>query len=138
VLLADPRRGVVAAVHAGRAGVAAGVVAAAVRAMEEAGGRRHDIRAAVGPAVCGCCYEVPHALRDEVAAVVPHVASTTSWGTPSLDLPGAVAQGLRDAGTGAVHELGTCTRTDERFFSHRRATAEGSVTGRFAGVVMLE
>lgn len=138
VLLADPGRRVVAAVHAGRAGVAAGVVAATVDAMVTVGARRSDIRSAVGPAVCGGCYEVPQALQDEVAAVVPYAVSTTSWGTPSLDLPAAVAHQLRSAGTGAVHELGPCTRTDERFFSHRRATAERSVTGRFAGVVMLE
>ncbi|MEP7764890.1 peptidoglycan editing factor PgeF [Sanguibacter sp. 25GB23B1] len=137
VLLADPGRRVVAVVHAGRAGVVAGIVAATVGAMEEIGARRGDIRAAVGPAICGGCYEVPQALQDEVADVVPHVRATTSWGSPSLDLPGAVAHELRRAGTAEVLEVGACTRTDTRFFSHRRATAERSVTGRFAGVVML-
>ena len=137
VLLADPGHRAVAVVHAGRAGLAAGIVSGTLRAMEESGARRGSIRAAVGPAVCGSCYEVPQDLQDEVSALVPAARGTTSWGTPSLDLPGAVAYELRSAGVAAVVELGICTRTDERFFSHRRATSEGSVTGRFAGVAML-
>lgn len=137
VLLADPVHGVVAVVHAGRAGLAAGIVSGALRAMERAGATPGAIRAAVGPAVCGSCYEVPQGLQDEVAALVPAVRARTSWGTPALDLPGAVAHALRTAGVPVVAELGICTRTDPRFFSHREATAAGSVTGRFAGVVML-
>lgn len=137
VLLADPVHRVVSVVHAGRAGVAAGVVSAALEAMEESGASTASVRAAIGPSVCGACYEVPSALQDEVAAVVPGVRSVTSWGTSALDLPGAVAAELRDARVASVTDLGICTRTDERFFSHRRATAAGSVTGRFAGVVAL-
>ncbi len=66
VLLADPGARVVGAVHAGRRGVVAGVVTAAVRALRAAGATH--LRAVVGPAICGACYEVPAALRDEVEA----------------------------------------------------------------------
>lgn len=135
VLLADPVRGVVAAVHAGRPGVEAGVVAAAVRAMVAAGAEASQVRAAVGPAVCGRCYEVPEDLQARVAGTVPDALSTTAWETPALDLPRAVVGQLRAAGVRDVEHLDVCTRTDERFYSHRRASAEGLVTGRFAGVV---
>ncbi|ACZ22191.1 conserved hypothetical protein TIGR00726 [Sanguibacter keddieii DSM 10542] len=135
VLLADPGSGVVAAVHAGRPGVEAGVVTAAVQAMVAAGADPAQVRAAVGPAVCGRCYEVPEDLQARVGGTVPDALSTTAWGTPALDLPRAVAGQLRAAGVRAVDRLDVCTRTDERFYSHRRASAEGLVTGRFAGVV---
>jgi hypothetical protein len=132
VLLADPGAGVVAAVHAGRRGVAAGVVPAAVEAMAGLGAR--ELRAVVGPAICGACYEVPQALRDEVAAVLPAAASTTSWGTPALDLPGAVRAQLLAAGVSGVAVVGGCTLEDPRWFSHR-GTAAGRPAGRFAAVV---
>lgn len=135
VLIADPRRGLVAAAHAGRPGVELGVVAGTVRAMVTAGADPADLRAAVGPAVCGRCYEVPEDLRARVAAAVPGAWSTTGWGTPALDLPRAVLGQLRAAGVDDVVRLDACTRTDERFYSHRRASADGQVTGRFAGVV---
>lgn len=141
VLLADPVHRVVAAVHAGRAGVVAGVVPAAVAAMVEAGAHAPSVRAVVGPAICGDCYEVPAGLRDEVEALVPGTAARTSWGTPSLDLPGAVARQLRVLGIASTR-LAACTLTDDRWFSHRAAGgAAGAGTarpaGRFAAVVRL-
>lgn len=141
VLLADPAHRVVAAVHAGRAGVVAGVVPAAVAAMVRAGARTSHVRAVVGPAICGACYEVPAALRDQVEALVPGAAGTTSWGTPSLDLPAAVAVQLRGLGIEPTL-LAACTLTDDRWFSHRGtggAPGAGGARppGRFAAVVRL-
>jgi YfiH family protein len=135
VLLADPSSGVVAAVHAGRPGVELGVVGEAVRAMVAAGAGTASIRAAVGPSVCGRCYEVPADLRERVAAAVPATWATTGWGTPGLDLPRGVLAQLADAGVTQVVHVDRCTRTDDAFFSHRRASADGLATGRFAGVV---
>lgn len=136
VLLADERAGVVGAVHAGRRGVVAGVVPAAVAAMVGRGAHPGDIRAAVGPAICGLCHEVPPGLRDEVESAVPGTATTTSWGTPALDLPAAVNRQLVACGVRQVVRIGSCTLTDDRWFSHRGSGLEGSrPPGRFAGVV---
>jgi YfiH family protein len=55
VLLADPVAGVAAAAHAGRPGMVAGVVPAAVRTMVELGADPARIIARTGPAVCGRC-----------------------------------------------------------------------------------
>ncbi|HWS59208.1 MAG TPA: polyphenol oxidase family protein [Actinotalea sp.] len=142
VLLADPVHRVAAAVHAGRRGVLAGVVPAAVAAMVDEGARPQDIRAVIGPAICGACYEVPAELRDAVADVVPGAAATTSWGTPSLDLPGAVRRQLLVVGVRAT-DLKACTRTDDRWFSHRASGTRDAApnlarpAGRFAAVVRL-
>jgi YfiH family protein len=90
VLVSDgPAGHVLGVVHAGRPGVSAGVIPAAVEQMRAAGAT--GIRAWLGPSVCGRCYEVPAELRAEVAAAVPSAWSTTSWGTPALDLPAGAA-----------------------------------------------
>jgi YfiH family protein len=134
VLLADAEAGVAAAAHAGRQGYLAGVVEAALEAMEKLGARRGATRAAIGPAAGPCCYEVPAGMRDEAGAVRPAAPATTTWGTPSLDLPGGCAALLRDAGVASVTTVGGCTIEDDDSYSYRRA----GVTGRFAGVVRIE
>lgn len=134
ILLADCAAGVAAAVHAGRRGVVAGVVTAAVEAMSEHGASVDAIRAVIGPAICGLCYEVTSELRDEVEAAVPGTASTTSWSTPALDLPAGVAAQFDAVGVRLVDRLDMCTLEDARFYSHR-AVAGGRPPGRFAGIV---
>lgn len=129
VLLADAEAGVVGAAHAGRPGVAAGVVPAVVAEMRELGAE--TLTAWVGPHVCGGCYEVPASLRAEVAALVPETWATTTWGTPALDLGAGVRAQLVAAGC-AVRVVVGCTREDARWPSYRR---DGGAAGRFAGVV---
>ncbi|MFF1880440.1 polyphenol oxidase family protein [Pseudarthrobacter sp. NPDC058196] len=119
---------VLAAVHAGRPGTANGVLPAAVEAMESLGASR--IRAWLGPSICGACYEVPAALRDEVAGKVPATWSTTSWGTPGLDLPAGARSQLEAAGVEVAYS-GPCTLETETLYSYRRDRN----TGRFAGLV---
>jgi polyphenol oxidase len=129
VLLADPAAGVVGAVHAGRPGMTAGIVDAAVLRMRDLGAR--DIHAVVGPSVCARCYEVPEEMRAAAAAIVPE-SSARSWtGTPAIDVAtGVVAQLM--ANDVAVQWVPGCAREDPTLFSHRR---DGR-TGRFAGVVV--
>ncbi|MFR9795565.1 peptidoglycan editing factor PgeF [Streptomyces sp. MS06] len=134
VLLADPVAGVVAAVHAGRPGMVAGVVPAALRAMSALGAETSRIVARTGPAVCGRCYEVPAAMRAEVSAAEPAAHAETSWGTPAVDVTAGVhAQltrlGVRDRGQSPV-----CTRESHDHFSYRR----DRTTGRLAGYVWLD
>jgi hypothetical protein len=135
VLLHDASTGAVAAVHAGRHGVATRVVERAVAALAALGsGGGEGISGAVGPAICGACYEVPDLMREEVAAIEPAAFASTSWGTPSLDLRAAVDAQLRAAGVERLHRVGGCTRESPDLFSHRR----DGVTGRFAGVIRCE
>ncbi|WP_413450522.1 polyphenol oxidase family protein [Georgenia phoenicis] len=131
LLLATPDGGLVAAVHVGRQGLADGVVHAALATLAREGASVPDLYASLGPSICGRCYEVPAALRDEVAGVVPAARATTAWGTPALDIPAGVLAQLADGGVRRVQRLDVCTREDERFYSYRR---DGR-TGRFVGVV---
>lgn len=59
ILVADPVKKVVGAIHAGWRGTVFDVVGAAIRKIQEAfGSNPADIRTAIGPAICGKCYEV--------------------------------------------------------------------------------
>ncbi|MZD04142.1 peptidoglycan editing factor PgeF [Streptomyces sp. SID5785] len=134
VLLADPAAGVVAAAHAGRPGMVAGVVPAAVGAMVELGADPARIVARTGPAVCGRCYEVPAAMRAEVAAVEPAAHSETSWGTPAVDVTAGVHAQLEWLGVRDRQRSPVCTLESHDHFSYRRDKA----TGRLAGYVWLD
>lgn len=130
VLLADPATGWIAAAHCGRPGLAAGVVPSVVAALRERGARPRV--AWIGPHVCGACYEVPAALQDEVTAVVPEARSTTSWGTPALDLGAGVRAQLQAAGVTDLRVVDACTREDPTWPSYRR---DGAAATRFAGAI---
>jgi len=131
VLLADPVAGVVGAAHAGRRGLLDGVLERVVQAMTGQGAAPGRIRAALGPAAGGCCYEVPQELQDEACAVLPALRARTTWGTPSLDLRAGCRSVLERLGLAEVALVGDCAIEDDAGFSYRRA----QVTGRFAGVV---
>ncbi|WP_432153911.1 peptidoglycan editing factor PgeF [Streptomyces tricolor] len=134
VLLADPVAGVAAAAHAGRPGMVKGVVPAAVRAMVSLGAAPERIVARTGPAVCGRCYEVPEAMRAEVAAVEPAAHAETSWGTPALDVSAGVHAQLDRLGVCDRAQAPVCTLESDDHFSYRRDRA----TGRLAGYVWLD
>ncbi|WP_073952539.1 peptidoglycan editing factor PgeF [Streptomyces kebangsaanensis] len=134
VLLADPVAGVAAAAHAGRPGMVAGVVPAAVRAMAGLGADPARIVARTGPAVCGRCYEVPGAMRAEVAAVEPTAHAETSWGTPAVDVSAGVHAQLERLGVHDRQQSPVCTRESGDHFSYRR----DRTTGRLAGYVWLD
>ncbi|MCC8334614.1 peptidoglycan editing factor PgeF [Streptomyces sp. R1] len=134
VLLADPVAGIAAAAHAGRPGLVAGVVPAAVRAMTELGADPARIVARTGPAVCGRCYEVPEQMRAEAAAVEPAAYADTSWGTPAVDVSAGVHAQLERLGVRDRAQSPVCTRESKDHFSYRR----DRTTGRLAGYVWLD
>ncbi|MBA3232509.1 MAG: laccase domain-containing protein [Propionibacteriales bacterium] len=131
VVLADVSRGVVGVCHAGRRGLVEGVVPAAAESMRAQGAG--IIEAWVGPYVCGGCYELPSAMRDEVARVVPTAYACTTWGTPSVDIGAGVRAQLEFGGC-IVHDRSTCTLESDDLYSYRR---DGDRSGRFAGLVVL-
>ncbi|MBK8460343.1 MAG: polyphenol oxidase family protein [Micropruina sp.] len=131
VLLADSAAGVIGAAHAGRRGLATGVLSRTVEAMRSIGAV--SIRGWIGPHICGSCYEVPEAMAEEIGALVPGARSTTSWGTPALDLGAGVDRQLRDLGVGSLRVDG-CTRTTGSLHSYRR---DGTRAGRQAGCIWL-
>lgn len=117
VLLFDPVRHVIAALHAGRAGTAMGMARVGVgRMVTDYGVRPGDIRAVIGPSAGPCCYEVSESLGRECAAqgVVARGCYLDLWETNALQLAGA---GVKDA---HIEISGCCTICTERFHSYRR------------------
>ena len=120
IALAGP--GGVAIAHCGWRGFAVGLAAAAAR---EVGATR----AAIGPGIGPCCYEV----GDEVLAAFADVEGA-SLGR-MLDLTAITRAQLTEAGVAAIEDSGICTSCEaELFYSHRR---DGERTGRQAGLVWL-
>ena len=103
--------GAVGVAHAGWRGAADGVVASLRRSMEAAGAEPQ--RAAVGPGIGPCCFEV----GPEVAERFPGFTATTDWGSPSVDLPAVLRRQLEGLD---VWEAGECTRCDSAHHSFRR------------------
>ena len=126
VALAAP--GVVAMVHGGWRGVAAGIVeraVAAVRRLADAG----EVGAAIGPAIGPCCYEV----GPEVSDVFARNGHTDALHGRMLDLPQVVRSELEALGVTQIALAGVCVSCNPGlFFSHRR---DGGLTGRQAGLV---
>ena len=130
VLLHDAGSAVIGVAHAGRPGLLAGVVDAAVAAMRDLGAT--TLQATVGPSVCGRCYEVPPAMAAEATRTAA-ASSARSWtGTSAIDVAAGVVEQLAAAGV-AVQWVPGCTRESASLYSYRR----DPVTGRFAGVVAM-
>jgi len=141
ILIHDPVRGGVAAVHAGWRSTAKRIAARAIEAMAAAYGTDPgDCRVAMGPGIRGCCYEVDTVVTEAVRAASPTWAEhavATRPGHVRLDLPGVNRAILESAGVrrGHIEDVALCTacRTD-LFFSHR---AEKPRTGRMMNLILL-
>ncbi|HEX8722268.1 MAG TPA: peptidoglycan editing factor PgeF [Pyrinomonadaceae bacterium] len=142
VLLGDARGGACAAVHAGWRGTLAGIVGRALAALrDEFGTDPRDVRAALGPAALGCCYEVGPDVIDAFREKFPDADSLFTparEGHALVDLHEANRRQLVEAGVspGRVHALPLCTmcRTD-LFFSYRQDRKLYGRTGRLLSVI---
>lgn len=127
--VAEGERGTATAVaHAGRRGLLDGILTTTLAALREDAGADASITAWIGPAICGRCYEVPADMQHDAAARLPGIASTTSWGTPALDLPAAATRLLEGEGA-AVVRSGVCTLEEEHYYSYRRSQDAGRLAG---------
>jgi YfiH family protein len=142
-VLADPRTGAFAAVHAGWRGTLAGVLPAAVRALaEHFGARAADLRVALGPAIGPCCFEVGPEVVDAFEAGLPGaraagvvVAAPSPAAKPRIDLKLANRLLLERAGVdpAAIDAGPECTASDPtRFYSFRR---DKGTTGQHLGFI---
>jgi len=142
VILGDSRSGACAAVHAGWRGTLAGIAARALARMrEEFGADPRDVRAAVGPAALGCCYEVGpevvEAFGEKFEGAGP-LFTPTRDGHALVDLHEANRLQLVRSGVAPerIHLLPLCTicRPD-LFFSYRRDRKLHGRTGRLLSVI---
>ena len=143
VLLFDPHKKVIAAVHAGWRGTAARIVAKAVMVMKNHFGcLPEQILAGIGPSIGPCCFEV----NDEVAQIFRDLCSLQ----PEIITPGRCAgkfqvnlweanrlqlieTGVKNAN---IEIAGMCSFCHpDHFFSYRR---DGVKAGRFGAGISLK
>lgn len=142
VLIADRRRGAVAAAHAGWRGTARGAAPAAVAAMREHfKSEPGDLVAAIGPCLGGCCGEVGPEVVDAFREHGHAAVDLANWFAPGsgdrhlLSLGRANRDQLVAHGVpgDAIHDAGLCTKTHaDAFHSYR---AHGASAGRLAAVI---
>ena len=142
VLLYDPVRRVIAALHAGWRGTASGIVTAAVEQMTAVYGcDPANILAAIGPGIDQCCFEthedVPNAMTASLATACLPFINLMENGKFSVDLKGINAKRLELAGLNPDHIdlCRDCTCCMEnKYWSHRR---QGTQRGSMASVITL-
>jgi YfiH family protein len=130
LLLADIEARVVAAVHSGWRGTVKRISVATVDAMIGQGADLTRLRAAIGPAIGPCCYEVSSDVADQVVAASTQEARVEKTPRPYVDLGLAVQRQLEGCGLGAgqIERIPGCTQCDpQRFHSYRR---DGDGAGR--------
>ena len=141
VLIHDPVRGIVAAVHAGWRGAVAGIVPKTVAAMATRfGSRPASLRVSIGPSAGSCCYEVDEPVLSRLRASYADwrkLVQETGPGTARLDLRGLVRGQAQSAGVheDGIHGVSLCTICHpDLFHSYRR---DGSVRGTMVSGIML-
>lgn len=140
VLLYDPRKRAVAAVHAGWRGTVGRIVAKTVERMQsEFESCPRDIVAGIGPSIGPCCFEVGEevieAAREGLGNLQGLVEPGKMDGKFHLNLWEANRRQLLDMGVTRIDVAGICTvcHRDE-FFSYRGDRGD---TGRFGAGIML-
>jgi YfiH family protein len=139
----DPEHQAIALAHAGWRGTVQGIAEETIAAMEkEYGTKREKLKAAIGPAIDSCCYEVDGVVIDHVDRLIESlelssehaqiVLQKSDNGKAHINLKEINRQIMIKAGILPIHiELTKwCTgcRRD-LFFSHRM---ENGLTGRMA------
>lgn len=142
ILLHDPVRGAVGAVHAGWRGTVSDIAGAAVRRMtDQLGCRPADIRAAIGPSISLCCYETGSDVADAVESLLGCSAGRfvlKSGDRYRVDLKGVNGFLLTRAGLYEENIIVSddCTSCLSRTYWSHRAT--GGRRGSQAAVIMLK
>lgn len=134
IVVTDRASDVVAAIHCGWRGAVGGVIEATLRALPV---EANDLRAWLGPGICGRCYEVGDDVYERAVAWPDGAgtfAPTDVAGKWLFDLPAYAAGRLRAAGVDEIYRSNACTFHDDRFFSYRR---DGQ-TGLMATVAWID
>jgi YfiH family protein len=132
IVVYDPRRRRLAAVHSGWRGTVEAAARAAVEALASVGGTPADFVAAIGPAIGPCCYEVDRPVIEPLSRAFPD--AWTAWARPAgsgkwmLDLWRANEDQLRAGGIRPerIDNPRFCTACrPDLFFSYRRGRGQG-------------
>jgi len=126
VFIAHPS-GIVALLHSGWRGTAAGITTEAIAALARYGLPPDELAIHLGPAICGRCYEVSAEVREQLTG-----QPVTRPG--HVDLRSLIAEHAAETGVQKISVSSFCTKCDnDRFFSHRAGDK-----GRQIGVIAAQ
>jgi purine-nucleoside/S-methyl-5'-thioadenosine phosphorylase / adenosine deaminase len=141
ILVVDPVRRVIGAIHAGWKGTSLGIAAKAVDALADRYlSKPSDLIVALGPAIGSCCYQVDEAVFESMKGQSGRDSlfrPCREKGRWMFDLVLANRLQLEETGVlaGNIFTAGFCTACrGDFFFSHRR---EKGVTGRHLNFIMI-
>ena len=87
ILMIDPKQKIAGAFHAGWRGIMADIATVGVNAMIGLGARASDLRAALGPSIGQCCFEVDKELADRFEVELRQLLSSQGKESPQLLFP---------------------------------------------------
>ena len=126
ILLHDPIKNVIGAVHAGWRGIALNIVGEAIKKMEATFDcKPENIKAAIGPCISKCCYETD----SDVADVLPDF-SVKHGEKFMVDLKQANHQLLIKSGVQDIEISDECTSCKcDKYWSHRKTKGKRGTQG---------
>ncbi len=124
VLLADKKRGVIGAAHAGWKGALSGVLETTILEMVRLGAWPSNIVAAIGPCIHVDSYPVDTDMKRLFTENVQPFFVSYPDGTTHFNLPDYVAYRLRRAGVQSVDLIDIDTYTDKHYNSYRRSPSD--------------
>ena len=106
--------------------------------VEEFGSKLTDLKAAIGPAISFCCYNVGEDVLEKLLSTISHTEGV--WenrnGEYFVDLKEINRRQLNEAGVEQVDVCPYCTVCDnDMFFSYRK---EQATTNRHSAVLKLK
>lgn len=120
IIAIDEAQGIIAAIHAGRAGVCERILSKTIKAMKSA---PSELKIIIGPHIKGSCYEVGEMDLGEFNAYKKG---------RFFDITAALRAEINALGVKNYEISEICPHCDKNYFSYRR----DKITGRFAGWVM--
>lgn len=140
ILLYDPVSRCIGAVHAGWRGTANGILRKTVNMMmSEYGAKPENIKAAIGPSIGSCCFEVDRAVYEKLKDVYPEMDSVTGKKGEKYypDLKALNGSMLNWCGikSESISVVDICTKCEHTmFWSHRR---DGERRGLQGAVIVM-
>ncbi len=133
VLLADVKRGVIGAAHAGWKGALGGVIGNTVESMQSLGADPNNIHAAIGPCIAQSSYEVGAEILESFTNAQSgsdrFFKPSQMQGHHMFDLSGFVHNCLQQSGVQNIENLKLDTYSNaDLFFSCRRANHKDEPT----------
>lgn len=120
IIVSDEKQGIIAAIHAGRAGVCAKILSKCVAQMKS---EPKDLKIIIGAHIKGSCYEIGYMDLGEFNAY-------KNGGF--FDITAALRAEINALGATNYEISEICSHCDKNYFSYRR---DGK-TGRFAGWII--